>query len=147
MQIILLEDIPKLGDMGEIVDVKPGYARNYLIPQKLALRASTGNVSQLTHQKTMIEARKARMRQEAEAILGNLDNISVSVARKTGDGDRLFGSVTTRDISAALAAQGLEVDSKKVLIDNPLKELGIFEIRIKLHADIHATVRVWVVAA
>lgn len=147
MEVILLEDIPKLGDMGEIVSVKPGYARNYLLPQRLALRASTGNVAQLSHQKKMVEARKARKRAEAEQIFGNLNQLSVTLTKKSGEGDRLFGSVTNRDVAAALAANGVEVDAKKILLDNPIKELGIYQVNIKLHADIHADVRVWVVAA
>ncbi len=147
MQIILLEDVPKLGDMGAVVDVKPGYACNYLIPQGMALLASTGNVSQLRHQQRMIESRKQRLRVEAEQVLTKVDNISVTVTKKVGENDRLFGSVTNRDIAALVKAAGHEVDSKKILIDGPLKELGIYKVRIKLHADLIATVNVWVVAA
>lgn len=147
MQVILLEDIPKLGDMGAVVNVKPGYARNYLIPQKLALHASNGNVAQLKHQKQMIDARKERMRVAAEDILAKVDGTAIAVAKKSGEGDRLFGSVTNRDIAAALKNQGVDVDSKKILLDNPIKELGIYGVRIKLHADIHAYIRVWVITA
>jgi large subunit ribosomal protein L9 len=147
MQVILLEDIPKLGDMGEVVNVKPGYARNYLLPQKLALLASTGNVAQLQHQRQMVDARKARLRAEAQAVLGKIDQTSVTIPKKAGDGDRLFGSVTNRDIAAALHNAGVEVDSKKILLDEPIKELGIYLVRVKLHADIKTDIRVWVVAA
>lgn len=145
MEVILLEDVSKLGDMGELVDVKPGYARNYLIPQKLAVIASTGNRSRFAHQQKMVEARKVKMRKAAEEIFSGLNQLSVTIAKKAGDQDTLFGSVTNRDITAALASSGYEVDHKKIRMDRPLRELGIFEIDVKLHADIVATVKVWVV--
>lgn len=146
MQVILLEDVNKLGDMGDIVDVKPGYARNYLIPQGLALRASTGQVNQLRHQKQMIEARKVRLHNEAQVLRRQLDQLSVTIAKKVGEGDRLYGSVTNRDIAAAMGALGHTVNPKKLMMDGPLRELGIYAIRIKLHSDVVADIRVWVVA-
>jgi large subunit ribosomal protein L9 len=146
MQIILLEDVNKLGDMGDVIDVKPGYARNYLIPQGLALRASTGNVSQLKHQKRTIESRKERLRAEALEILHQVDKVSVTIPKKSGEKDKLFGSVTNRDIATALGHEGHSVNPKKILLDNPIKELGIFKVRVKLHSDIVANVMVWVVA-
>ncbi|MEL6177811.1 MAG: 50S ribosomal protein L9 [Myxococcota bacterium] len=146
MEVILLEDVPKLGDMGELVDVKPGYARNYLIPQKLAVRASVGNKAQFTHQRQMIESRKHKMRAAALDTQGQLDNVSITIAKKAGDSDKLFGSVTARDISATLGTQGIEVDHKKVMLDQPVRELGIYDVMLKLHSDIKAKVRVWVVA-
>ena len=148
MQVILLEDVPKLGDMGEIVNVKPGFARNYLLPQKLALQASSGNVAQLTHQRQMIDSRKEKMRAEAEQLQKGLDGVSVTIAKKAGDNtDRLFGSVTNRDIASALESAGHKVDSKKILLENPIKELGIFGVPVKLHTNITASVKVWIVNA
>lgn len=146
MQVILLDDVPKLGDMGQIVKVKPGYARNYLIPQKLALRASTGNLAQLEHQKQRIESQRVKMRKAALDVHQQIDQLSVTIPKKAGENDKLFGSVTNRDIAAALQALGHEVNSKRIDLDNPIKELGIYSIRIKLHSDVQSSVRVWVVA-
>ncbi len=146
MEVILLEDVNKLGDMGEIVSVKPGYARNYLIPQGLALRASTGNLAQLKHQQQMVEARRIRQRNEALGIQGKLNGVSVTIPKKSGENDKLYGSVTKRDIATALEAQELTINSKKLLMDQPIKELGIYKLTAKLHADVTADIRVWVVA-
>ncbi|MBH23827.1 MAG: 50S ribosomal protein L9 [Myxococcales bacterium] len=146
MEVILLEDVSKLGDMGELVDVKPGYARNYLIPQKLAVRASTGNKAQFEHQKKMIDSRKLKMRAAAVEAQGQLENVSITIAKKAGESDKLFGSVTSRDIAATLATEGIEVDHKKVMLEQAIRELGIYDVVLKLHAEIKATVRVWVVA-
>jgi large subunit ribosomal protein L9 len=146
MEIILLEDVNKLGDMGDLVEVKAGYARNYLIPQKLAVRASTGNKALFDHQKSKVEARKLKLRAQALEVQGQLSHVSITIAKKVGESDKLFGSVTSRDIGTALAARGVELNSKKLILDNSLRELGIYNVGIKLHADIHANVRVWVVA-
>ena len=146
MQIILLEDVNKLGDMGDIVEVKPGYARNYLIPQGLAMRASTGQITQLKHQQAMIEARKVRQRNEAVGLLNDIDGLSVTIPKKSGENDKLFGSVTNRDIATLIAAEGHTVNPKKILLENPIKDLGIYKVTIKLHSDVKAQVRVWVVA-
>ncbi len=146
MQVILLEDVNKLGDMGQIVDVKPGFARNYLLPQGLALLASTGNVARLNHQRQMIEARRVRERNEALGIQQSVDSVSVTLPKKAGENDKLFGSVTNRDIATALDALGHSVNPKKIQLDNPIKDLGVYDVKIKLHADVHAKVRVWVVA-
>jgi large subunit ribosomal protein L9 len=146
MEIILIEDVPKLGDMGEVVQVKPGFARNYLIPQRLAVRADSRNKSQLNHQRRIIDARRIKLASEAETTRSAIDQISVTLPKRSGDGDKLFGSVTNRDIAAVLRAAGHEVNPKKILLDGPIKELGIFTVHIKLHADIVAGIRVWVVS-
>jgi large subunit ribosomal protein L9 len=147
MEVILIEDVAKLGDMGHTVNVKPGYARNYLIPQKLALPASKGNRKQVEHQLQMIEARKKRRAAEAVELQAKVNGAAVTIARKANEEtDKLFGSVGNRDIASALATAGHDVDHKKILIDNPLRELGIYTITIKLHASITAEVKVWVVA-
>jgi len=146
MEVILLEDVNKLGDMGDLVEVKAGYARNYLIPQKLAVRASVENKAMFEHQKKKIEVRKFKLREQALEILGQLDQVSVTIAKKAGEGDKLFGSVTTRDIATALNSRNIEVSHKKLHLNTSIRELGIYDVNIKLHADIVANIRVWVVA-
>jgi large subunit ribosomal protein L9 len=146
MQIILLEDVNKLGDMGDVIDVKPGYGRNYLIPQGLAVRASTGNVAQLKHQKRLIDSRRDRLRAEALELLQQVDNVSVTIPKKSGERGKLFGSVTNRDIATSLGHEGHNVNPKKIVLDGPIKDLGIYKVRVKLHSDVVANVLVWVVA-
>ena len=146
MQIILLEDVNKLGDMGDVVDVKPGYGRNYLIPQGLAVRASTGNVAQLKHQKRLIDSRRDRLRAEALELLQHVDKVSVTIPKKSGEKGKLFGSVTNRDIATSLGHEGHNVNPKKIILDGPIKDLGIYKVRVKLHSDVVANVLVWVVA-
>jgi large subunit ribosomal protein L9 len=146
MQIILTEDVPNLGDMGDLVDVAPGYGRNYLIPQGLALPASGGNAKQLEHQIAIIERKKEQQRVEARKIVGEIDGVSVTIPMRTGDGDRLYGSVTNRDIAASLDAQNVKVNRKQIRLDRAISELGIYEVPIKLASGIFATIRVWVVA-
>ncbi len=146
MEIVLIEDVPKLGDMGEVVNVKPGFARNYLIPQRLAVRADSRNKSQLEHQRRMIESRRSRLAGEAEELRSHIDQVSVTIPKRSADADKLFGSVTSRDIAAALRSTGTEVSSKKIILDQPIKELGVYTVRVKLHASIVADIRVWVVA-
>jgi large subunit ribosomal protein L9 len=146
MQIILTEDVPNLGDMGDLVDVAPGYGRNYLIPQGLALPASGGNAKQLEHQIAIIERKKEQQRVEARKIVGEIDGVSVTIPMRTGDGDRLYGSVTNRDIAASLDAQNVKVNRKQIRLERAISELGIYEVPIKLASGIFATIRVWVVA-
>ena len=146
MQIILTEDVPNLGDMGDLVDVAPGYGRNYLIPQGLALPASGGNAKQLEHQIAIIERKKEQQRVEARKIVGEIDGVSVTIPMRTGDGDRLYGSVTNRDIAASLDAQNVKVSRKQIRLERAINELGIYEVPIKLASGIFATIKVWVVA-
>ncbi len=146
MQIILTEDVPNLGDMGDLVNVAPGYGRNYLIPQGLALPASGGNAKQLEHQVALIERKKEQQRVEARKIVSEIDGVAVTIPMKTGDGDRLYGSVTNRDIVASLDAQNVKVTRKQVRLERALNELGIYEVPIKLASGIYAKIKVWVVA-
>lgn len=147
MQIILTEDVPNLGDMGDLVNVAPGYGRNYLIPQGLALPASGGNAKQLEHQVALIERKKEQQRVEARKIVGEIDGVSVTIPMRTGDGgDRLFGSVTNRDIAASLEAQDVKVSRKQIRLDRAISELGIYEVPVKLASGIFANIKVWVVA-
>ena len=146
MRVILTEDVPNVGDMGEVVNVSNGFGRNYLVPQGLALPAVGRRASHFEHQKSMIDRRKARLRKEALAVVGDIANLSVTIPRQVGEGDRLYGSVTNRDVQAALEAEGYKVDRRKVIMPQPLKELGVYSVELKLHSDVRANIKVWVTA-
>ncbi len=146
MQLILRRDVPDLGAAGEVVDVKPGYGANYLIPQGFAALATDGNKSKIEHERRRIEASIARERRTAEESAGRLSGMSVTLTRLVGDDDKIFGSVTTKDISEALANEGLDIDRRAIVLDTPLKALGVYEVDIKLHRDVKAQIKVWVVA-
>lgn len=147
MQVILKEDVPNLGDMGEVVTVAAGYGRNFLIPQGLALPATGSNARQLQHEIALIEQRKERQRQAALGVLGQINDVSVTVPMRVGENDKLFGSVTTRDVAEALSQQsGHAIDRKQVQLAHPITELGVYKVAVKLASGVRATVRVWVVA-
>jgi large subunit ribosomal protein L9 len=146
IQVILKEDVPNLGRSGELVSVKPGYGRNYLIPQGLAMAATRRNVAQMEHQRRQVEAQAAKVRKDAESVAGRLNGVSVTLERQAGEGDRLFGSVTARDIEEALAAKGLKVDRKKIALADPIKSTGDHDVQIKVARDITAQIKVTVVA-
>ena len=145
MQVILRDDMENLGKSGEVVNVKPGYARNYLLPRGHAIKATESDVKRVEHEKRVIAARTAKLSKEAQAEADKLSQISVSIARAVGEEDKLYGSVTTRDIAEALADKGVKVDSKKIHLDEPLKALGMTEVQVKLGRGISATIKVWVV--
>ena len=147
MQVILRDDMDNLGKSGEVVNVKEGYARNYLLPRGLAIKATDGDVKRVEHEKRVIAARTAKLSKEAQAEADSLSKVSVSIARAVGEEDKLYGSVTSRDIAEALAEKGVKVDSKKIHLDEPLKALGMTEVSIKLGRGVTATVKVWVVKA
>jgi len=146
MQIILTTDVPSLGDAGDLVEVKAGYGANYLIPQGLALPATSSNKNQIEHQRRAISARLARDRQDAEGLAAKLSHLSVTLTRLVGDDDRLFGSVTNKDIASALRDQGHEVDRRKIILETPIKALGVYDVPVKVHRDVIAQIKVWVVA-
>ena len=145
IQVILQQDLVNLGKSGELVRVRPGYARNFLIPRGLAVRATASDVARVDHEKRVIAARAAKMTKEAQAEADRLSQISVSIARAVGEEDKLYGSVTSRDIAEALHAQGVTVDSKKIHLEEPIKTLGLTEVGIKLGRGFNATIKVWVV--
>ncbi len=145
MEVILKEDVPKLGEMGEIVDVAPGYGRNYLIPQGLALPASSAKKKELAHQKRLIERRKAEERKDALAVQERLDGVSITIPKRVADGDELYGSVSARDITEVLSHEGFEVEHRFVEVGQGLDELGIYRVPIKLASGVFAHVIVWVV--
>ena len=136
MQVILLERVAKLGQMGDVVDVKPGYARNYLLLQGKALTASDENVKQFEAQKAQLEARNLETRKEAEDLGNRLDGQQFIVIRQASDGGSLYGSVTTRDAADAATEAGFTVDRKQIAIERPIKELGLHSVSVTLHPEV-----------
>ena len=145
MEVILREHVDNLGRRGEIVKVADGYARNYLLPRKLALLATAGNKQRIERERSKFEAHEAEERQVAQAIAERLAGVEIEIARKVGETEALYGSVTTSDIAEALAAKGVEVDRRKINLQEPIKRLGAFDIPIRLQRDVTATVKVKVV--
>ena len=144
MQIILQEDVEKLGTRGEVVAVKEGYARNYLLPRKLALEASPGNLKRLEKIRTTLAKRTATERDQAQKQAELLKEVAVSFSRKAGENDQLFGSVTAADIAEALAAQGFEVDKRRIELAEPIKVVGQYEVTAKLVHGVTANFKVTV---
>lgn len=145
--VVLRDDIEKLGRSGDVVRVKPGYARNYLVPRGFASLATHGNVAQIEHEKKAAIARAAKLRAGAQGRAAELSAVTVEISAQAGDNERLFGSVGTRDIAQALAKKGIEVDRKKIVLDEPIKDLGEHEVNIKLGYEVNATIKVRVVAS
>jgi len=136
MQVILLERIQKLGQMGELVNVKPGYARNFLLPQKKALRATKENLEQFESRRQHLEAENLKQREEAEAVASKMDGLHVLLLRQASESDHLYGSVSIRDITTAIIDAGIAIQRKQVLLDHPLKTLGLHTARIALHPEV-----------
>ena len=147
MKVILTSGVPGLGLTGDMVDVKDGYGRNYLIPQGKAMAATTGNVKILEHQKRVVAAAVEKERKEAEGLAARLGAVSLTLNRHAGEEDKLFGSVTSRDIADSLLAEGLTIDHNLIQMREPIKSLGVYNIPVKIHADVVVEVKVWVVAA
>ena len=141
MQVILQEDVEKLGTRGQVVEVAAGYARNYLLPRKLALAASPANMKRLEHMRATFAKREATEKESAQKLAELLAGVTLTLTRKAGENDQLFGSVTSADISEALAAQGYTVDKRKIQLDESIKLVGEYPIAIKLHRDVPATVK------
>ena len=142
MQVILLERIEKLGQMGDVVTVRPGYARNYLLPKKKALRATDENLKVFESQRTQLEADNLERRSEAESVAGKLDGLSIVLIRQAGEGGQLYGSVTARDIAETLAKEGVKVERSQVQLDKVIKVLGLHPIRLRLHPEVAVTITV-----
>ncbi len=145
MKVILLEDVEKLGKAGEVIEVKNGFARNYLIPRKLAIPATGKNLAQLEHQKKMIQARELKRRKTAQALKEQIEKLSVTIPCKVGESDRLFGSVTAIDIAQALKKEGIEIDKRWIKLEEPLKNLGVYTVPIHLNQELEANLKVWLV--
>ncbi len=146
MEVILRQDIKTLGKAGELVKVKPGYARNFLLPQGLAFEASEGNRKRIAAETKSRSAREAQERTEAQALAGKLAGLAITLTRKAGEGDRLFGSITSQDIADALAAKGHVIDRRKIELEHPIKTVGEHTIPIQLFHDVTAQVRITVAA-
>jgi large subunit ribosomal protein L9 len=145
MEVILREHVDNLGRRGDVVKVAAGYARNYLLPRKLALTVTEGNRKQIERERKVADAREAEERQTAEAFASRLAQIELSIARRVGETEALYGSVTSADIAEALAAKGLEVDRRKIQLDEPIKQIGEFTVPVKLHREVTGQVKVSVV--
>ncbi|WP_170338059.1 50S ribosomal protein L9 [Ruegeria arenilitoris] len=141
MQVILLERVAKLGQMGDVVDVKPGYARNFLLPQGKALSASEANIASFEAQKAQLEARNLETKKEAEALAEKLDGQQFIVIRSASDAGALYGSVTPRDAADAATAAGFTVDKKQVVLVSPIKELGLHTVSVKLHPEVEVEIK------
>ena len=144
MQIILQEDVEKLGTRGQLVEVAEGYARNFLLPRKLALEASAGNMKRLEKMRANFAKKEASEKGEATTLAELLAGVSLEMSRKAGESDQLFGSVTNADISDALAAKGFTVDKRKITLAEPIKVVGEYEIPVKLHREVTASVKLTV---
>ncbi|MCZ6636530.1 MAG: 50S ribosomal protein L9 [bacterium] len=145
MKVILTETVERLGEAGEIVDVKNGYARNYLLPRSLALVANQGNMAVYEEVSRQREAQQNREKREAEALAKTLKNVSLNVAVTVGEGDRIFGSVTAQQIADLLNEQGREIDRRLVQLEEPIRALGVYDVPLRLHPEVEATIKVWVV--
>jgi large subunit ribosomal protein L9 len=142
MEVILREHVENLGQRGEVVKVANGYARNYLLPRKLALTVTEGNRKQIERERKIAETREAEERQGAEGIATRLADVVVTIPRRVGETEALYGSVTSADIAEGLAGQGFEVERRKIQLAEPIKQLGEFQVPIRLHRDVTANVKV-----
>jgi large subunit ribosomal protein L9 len=146
MKVILREDVENLGRGGELVEVKPGFGRNYLLPRGLAVAANPKNIREIEHQKAVASAKAAKMKASAEALAKRLSDTPLALRRKAGEQDKLFGSVTAIDLAEALAQRGLAIDRRSIDLKEPIKTLGDFEVPVKLHHEVVGTVKVKVEA-
>jgi large subunit ribosomal protein L9 len=147
IEVILKQDVEHLGRRGDVVKVAPGYARNYLLPRQLALAVTEGNKRQIEHEKKAAAAREAEERTAAASLSSRLEGATIVIARKVGETETLYGSVTAVDIADALAAQGLEIDRRKIQLPDPIKHLGQHTVPARLHRDVTAQLTVHVVKA
>lgn len=145
MKVILLEDIESLGSQGDVVEVKPGYARNYLIPKGKALEATSANLHRIEQIRRKAESVKLKTLNDAQRLAERLEGISITISRKAGENERLFGSVTSMDIQRALQQEGIDIDRKKIQLEEPIKSLGFYQVPVKLHPEVTAQVKLWVV--
>ncbi len=145
MKVILRQDFEPLGKIGDVVDVKDGYARNYLIPKKIVYPATPGSLKTIEEEKKRLQAKLQREKKSAELLLVELEKVSVTIPVEVGEEDRIHGTVTTQMIADALLEKGYEIDKRKIELDEQIKTLGIYNAKIKLHPEVTATVKIWVV--
>ena len=146
MQVILREDVDNLGKIGDLVKVKPGYARNFLVPSKKAIEATPKNMKAMEHAKKMVSDRLRTLKKSAAADAENIKALAIVIKAKVGEEGKLFGSVTSMDIAEAAAAKGVTIDKRKIALEEPIKRLGDFTVTVKLPADVTANLKVTVVA-
>lgn len=145
MKVILQENIDTLGHIGDVVTVADGYGRNYLLPRHKAILADERNVKIINHQKLLASHRKSRALKDAQALAKRIEGLSLSLSRQAGENDKLFGSVTTMDIEEALRAEKVEIDRRMVALEEPIKNLGVFTVDVKVHPEVVAKLKLWVV--
>jgi large subunit ribosomal protein L9 len=145
MQVILRDRLENLGNAGDIVTVKPGYARNYLIPKGFAYAATDANVKRMERERLNVEKAAAETLQAARKHAATLEGVSVTFTARAGDEGKLFGSITNADIAEKLAEQGIEIDRKQIQLDEPIKELGVSAVAIRLHQEVRPEIKVWVI--
>ena len=147
IEVILREDIKSIGKAGDVVKVKPGFARNYLFPQGKAAAAGEGNLKELEHHKRAAQVRQSKLKKGAEELAARLAGLSITVKKEAGEGDKLFGSVTSKDIADALRREKITIDKRAIELAQPIKQLGIFEVPIRLHTEVTANLKLLVVKA
>jgi large subunit ribosomal protein L9 len=145
MKVILKEDVKNVGKMGQIVDVADGYARNYLVPRELAVEANIKNIRSLEHEKRIIQEKAKKIKNSAQDLAHKISTITLMIKAKVGEEGKLFGSVTTMDIAELLKNEGIEIDKKKISLDEPIKRLGSYSVNVKLHSEISTQVNIQVV--
>jgi large subunit ribosomal protein L9 len=145
MRIVLRTDVENVGRRGEVIKVADGFARNFLLPKKLALEATPGNMKRIDQERKVQEVHEAKEKQEAEVLAGKIAQLSCTAVRKVGENEVLYGSVTTADIAELLEKEGYALDKRKILLDEPIKALGIYEVPVKIHPQVTASLKVWVV--
>ena len=145
MKVVLKDDVKNLGKMGQIIDVADGYARNYLVPRGLASEANTKNIKALEHEKRIIEGKAKKVKNSAQELLNKISAMTFTIRAKAGDEGKLFGSVTTMDIAELLHKEGLEIDKKKISLDEPIKRLGSYSVNVKLHPEISTQLNIQVI--
>jgi large subunit ribosomal protein L9 len=146
IQVVLQQDVDKVGKSGDLVRVRPGFARNYLLPRQLAVPATSAAVRRIEHDKGVALVKADKAKKEARSVADQVSALVITIAQKAGADGRLFGSVTTKDIEAAVKAQGLAVDRKRIQLAEPIKNVGTYEIQVKLVSDVSATLKIEVVA-
>ena len=147
MQVILKESIKSLGGAGDVVDVKDGFARNFLLPQGKAVQANPTNLKELEHHKKVISIKQTKLKKEAEVLAEKVVSLSITIRKEAGEEDKLFGSVTVKDIADALRTENFLIDKKLIHLKEPIRQLGVTEVPVRLHPEVTATLKVWVVKA
>lgn len=142
MKVILTSDVGNLGEMGAIVNVAPGYARNYLLPKNFAVEANTRNIKVLDHTKRMIEEKVKKLKLTAKGLADKLSALTIYLTSKAGEEGKLFGSITNKDIAEALEAKGFNIDKKRIILENPIKRIGTHQVKIRIHTEITAELNV-----